>query len=211
MINTFLRAKHWQLFALVVGIPFAFQIFFMSWLFTSISMDAPPDPARIFRYFWAFPLMMALFSAVILGWHWSVATGLQRFIPAGIRMKTNRFKIFFFIPLVYMGAILVLVSFVFHSISSGMLSSGDGTEILPFVQFFPLIIPLHLFSLFCMVYNLYFIAKTFKTAELQREVQFSDFAGEFFLIWFYFVGVWIIQPKINKMLDERNDQNIVPA
>jgi hypothetical protein len=37
-----------------------------------------------------------------------------------------------------------------------------------------------------------------KTIELQREVTFSDFAGEFFLIWFYPVGIWIIQPKVNK-------------
>ena len=64
------------------------------------------------------------------------------------------------------------------------------------------IIPVHLFSMFCIFYSLYFVAKTFKTVELQREVSFSDFAGEFFMIWFYPIGIWIVQPKINKMIEE---------
>jgi hypothetical protein len=56
---------------------------------------------------------------------------------------------------------------------------------------------------------LYFVAKTFKTVELQREVSFSDFVGEFFMIWFYPVGIWIIQPKINKMIEEQSkEQNL---
>ena len=64
------------------------------------------------------------------------------------------------------------------------------------------IVPLHLFSIFCIFYSVYFVAKTFKTVELQREVTFSDFVGEFFMLWFYPIGIWIIQPKINKMIEE---------
>jgi hypothetical protein len=68
-----------------------------------------------------------------------------------------------------------------------------------------IIIPLHLFSMFCIFYCLYFVSKTFKTAELQRQTTFSDFAGEFFLLWFYPVGIWIVQPKINKMVESTPD------
>ncbi len=68
-----------------------------------------------------------------------------------------------------------------------------------------IIVPMHLFSMFCIFYSLYFVAKTFKTVELQRETAFSDFAGEFFLIWFYPIGIWIIQPKINKIVETSND------
>jgi len=57
----------------------------------------------------------------------------------------------------------------------------------------------HLFSMFCLFYCLYFIAKALKTVELQRPVTFSDYAGEFFLLWFYPVGVWILQPRINQI------------
>ncbi|WP_238388512.1 hypothetical protein, partial [Christiangramia aestuarii] len=62
------------------------------------------------------------------------------------------------------------------------------------------IIPLHLFSMFCMFYLLYFVSKTIKTVELKRSVTFSDFVGEFFMIWFFPIGVWFIQPRINKII-----------
>jgi hypothetical protein len=41
----------------------------------------------------------------------------------------------------------------------------------------------------------------------QKPVTFSDFAGEFFLIWFFPVGIWIIQPRINKLFDTNIDNN----
>ena len=83
----------------------------------------------------------------------------------------------------------------------GMVESGEQPDIGFIGGVAGIIVPVHLFSMFCIFYSLYFVAKTFKTVELQRETTFSDFAGEFFLIWFYPVGVWIIQPKVNKMVE----------
>jgi len=54
---------------------------------------------------------------------------------------------------------------------------------------------LHILSMFGLIYSFFYVAKTFKTVELQREVSFSDFAGDFFLLLFFPIGVWIIQPK----------------
>ena len=47
-----------------------------------------------------------------------------------------------------------------------------------------------------------FEAKVNQSAELQKEVRFSDFAGEFFLIWLFPIGVWFVQPKVNKIMEE---------
>ena len=44
---------------------------------------------------------------------------------------------------------------------------------------------------------------TMDSVELQREVSFSDFAGEFFMIWFFPIGIWIVQPKVNKMIEDK--------
>jgi len=85
---------------------------------------------------------------------------------------------------------------------NGLINSGSEPNSGLLGGIFAIIIPLHLFSMFCIFYTLYFVAKTFKTVELQREVKFSDFAGEFFLIWFYPIGIWIIQPKINKFIED---------
>ena len=46
------------------------------------------------------------------------------------------------------------------------------------------------------------LAKLMKTAELQRKPDGDEFIGEFFLFWFFFVGIWILQPRINKMFEQ---------
>lgn len=189
MTEKFLKAKHWQLFLLMFGIPMIFQFVIMGIIFANVGSGNNPDPSIMFNYMKFFPIMMILFMGVFFGWFWSVAIGLQSKIPEGVKMKVKKFKIFFFTPLIY---ILFFLGFFMTTMTGG----GPNPAI------FAVIVPLHLFSMFCMFYILYFVAKTFKTVELQREVSFSDFAGEFFMIWFYPIGVWIIQPKINKMIEE---------
>lgn len=189
MIQKFLRAKHWQLFLLTFGIPLIFQIVIMGSMLISILSESMPSTSVLISFITAFPLMMILFAGVLFGWFWSVVIGLQSKLPEGITMNITIFKTLLFIPLVY---ILLFSTFFFISI--------PAIEANPMV--FIAIFPLHLFSMFCMFYTLYFVAKTIKTVELQREVTFSDFAGEFFMIWFYPFGIWVLQPKINKMVEE---------
>jgi uncharacterized membrane protein len=141
---------------------------------------------------------MFLFMAFYFGWFWSVAIGLQKKLPENVTMKVKKFKVFFFIPMVYIFCIIIFMSFTI----SGLMNGGGEPNVGFLGGIFAIIVPLHLFSMFCIFYTLYFVAKTFKTVELQREVKFSDFAGEFFMIWFYPIGIWIIQPKINKMIEE---------
>lgn len=66
---------------------------------------------------------------------------------------------------------------------------------------FAIILPLHLLAMFCMFYTQYFIAKALKTNELKRNTSFKEFIGEFLLLWIYFVGVWILQPRVNALYD----------
>ena len=189
MTEKFLKAKHWQLFLLTFGIPMIFQFVMMGAIFAQIGSENNPDPSFMFNYLKFFPIMMILFMGVLFGWFWSVAIGLQSKIPDGVKMKVKKFKLFFFTALIY---ILFFLGFIMPSMI--------GVALNPVI--FVVIVPLHLFSMFCMIFIFYFVAKTFKTVELQREVSFSDFAGEFCMIWFYPIGVWILQPKINKMTEE---------
>jgi hypothetical protein len=135
---------------------------------------------------------------VFFGWFWSIAIGLQKKVPENVKMKVKKFKILFFIPLIY---ILCILAFIGTSMN-GLINNEIEPTGVQIGSVFALIIPLQLFSMFCIFYSLYFVAKTFKTVELQREVKFADFAGEFFMIWFYPIGIWIVQPKINKMIEE---------
>jgi len=195
-MDIFLRAKHWQLFLLTFGIPIIFEIALMGSLFSNIMHNPNPNPAAVLGSLKFFPLIMLLFMGTLFSWFWAVATGLQKFMPPGVNMKLTRFKVFFFIPLVYLILIMVGISVVLGS------NITDITNPAPFFIAFLIIFPLHIFSMFCIFYCLYFVAKTLKTVELQRETSFSDFVGEFFLAWFFPIGVWILQPKINKLMQQ---------
>ena len=188
MIEKFLNAKHWQIFLLTFGIPFSFQIVMMVSMIANVFSNKTPDLTFMFNYMAFIPLILLLFMGIFFGWFWSVAIGLQTKLPEGLNMKVKKFKILFFTPLVY---ILFISVIILTSVINGGINPA----------FFAIIVPLHLFSMFCMFYTLYFVSKTFKTVELQRETNFSDFAGEFFMLWFFPIGIWIVQPKINKIVE----------
>jgi len=43
--------------------------------------------------------------------------------------------------------------------------------------------------------------KTLNSAEMQKEAHFSDYIGDFFLLWVFPIGVWFIQPRINSLVN----------
>jgi len=200
MIKRFLKAKHWQLFILMFGIPIIFQIFIMTSMFSNMDTNGNSDPTAMFDSFKLFPIIMFLYTGLFFGWFWSIAHGLREYIPTEYRMKLKKFKIFFFIPLLYILFCVTLIGTTFYGISSGDNAAGGIVGKMLFV-----ILPLHLFSMFSIFYQLYFASKTIKTAELQREVTFSDYLGEFFMIWFFPIGIWVIQPKINRIVNSKNN------
>jgi len=68
-----------------------------------------------------------------------------------------------------------------------------------------LVVPLHLLAMFCLVYSLYFVSKSLVSAERGEPVSFSSYAGALFLVWFFPIGVWIVQPRVNRLYaDKRN-------
>ena len=199
MSGLFLKAKHWQLFALMWGIPLLYQVYFMSQILGFQTQPELVDGEEGFTQvlneefiqFDLFPFVMIFFTLIFFGWFWSIAIGLQKNIPKEIKMKVKKFKVLFFISFFY----ILFLMFYIDGLFSGMVSNGFSNS----GWIVAIILPLHLLSMFCIFYSMYFVAKTIKTAELQRKTGFGDFAGEFFLLWFYFIGIWFIQPKVNKL------------
>jgi hypothetical protein len=101
--------------------------------------------------------------------------------------------------MVYMIGILVFMTFQFfegHETFEGQSGSGESIGL----TVLPVIIILHLLSMVCIFLGLRFAAKTMKSVEIGRLARFSDYAGEFFLIWFSPIGVWFLQPRLNKIV-----------
>lgn len=128
-----------------------------------------------------------LFAITYYGWFWSIGINLHSKLPPTINLNLSRFKLFMLIPTVY------ILFLSFWLVGSFIGNSGWITI---------LVLPMHLFSMYCIFWCLVFVAKSIKAVELQKPVTFSEYAGEFFLIWFFPLGIWIIQPRINKLLDK---------
>lgn len=206
MVNKFLKAKHWQLFLAIIGVMVIFQVIVMKSVFSNINSISSnePDPRTFLNIFNFFPVIMIIMTGILYGWQWSIATGLQHKLPKGITMKIKKFKIFFFCHVIYIVLISCAIP-IFVNYVTELALHNSAPNIPAIALTLVLIIPLHFFAIFCILYSMYFIAKTIKTVELQREVVFSDFVGEFFLIWFFPIGIWFIQPRINRIIQSSED------
>lgn len=201
MNSIFLRAKHWQLFIPLVVIPFvSFLILFIILIVTTVN-HPPKDPREISWIFIFFPIIGALSTFIQFGWFWNVITKISTLIPTHIvRLPMNRMKAFAVIPAIYLCVILPL----FISMSFKNSIDPNPGQIASLFLFGILFFFVHMFSMFCIMHTLFFVAKTIKIAEQQKNLPFWKYIGEFFLIWFFPVGVWFIQPRINKLIDSQN-------
>jgi hypothetical protein len=183
----FLRAKHWQIFLLLFGIAVVGDVAAIS---SSISATArsPEDFGKVGLLF---GVVMVLFMFCFLAWLWSMASFLSSIVQPALRLKMGFFRFALIYPVVYFPLFMVL----FQSIILNPL-------------LFAVIFPLHLFAMFCMFYLLYFVSKSLVLAETSKPASFYDYAGPFFLIWFFPIGVWFAQPRINRLYEER--RNVEP-
>lgn len=186
------RAKHWQLFVLVFVVPILSMFVFMNLLIVGVI-----DPWKIFSddslFVIAFWVLIAMIShGTQITWMWYIATRLQDKMPEGTHLPLKRIKVFFLIPLLYVFIVAFIVATLLDPTHKGTATLIIGTLLF--------LLPMHFFAMFCTLHSMFFAAKALRTVELQRKTTFSDFVGEFFMIWFFPIGIWLIQPRINSII-----------
>lgn len=209
MINAILKAKHWQLFLLIFGLPFLIYPSLIQQISSSIQQFEAKGGGfavgLVVGYLKYLMILGFLSMIAYWMWYWSVGVGLYDKIPEDVKMSNTTFKIFLWIPAVY---IVVASLFVLSAVKEVVsVESGAPPPFNPIML--AVILPFHFFSMFCMFYSIYFVAKTIKTAQLRRKVTFNDFVAEFFLVWFFPIGIWILQPIINKLADQDDEDNFI--
>lgn len=193
MINKFLIAKHWQVFIIIFVIPMILLLILAETQFNLFSKtDVSSGLYSISELKVFFDFISLFYGVALFFWFWSIYFGLQSKRPSQIKFKKKNFKIFFFIFLIH--------TTIFYLSFHNLLGVPSYFELTKTSKIF-ILLPLHLFSAFCILYIFYQTAKVFKTVELQREVRFSDFSNDFYLFLVPPIGIWIIQPKINKMIE----------
>jgi hypothetical protein len=205
MINKFLKAKHWQLFLLMVGIPILLQFYFIFTLISEAMNESNLKTPQYFKNFTYLPMLMTVFIIIFCLWIWSIAMGFQNKLLEQVKMKVKRFKWCFIFNLIYLPSYLIMFGFFMHELmssNSNILIETNGQTIYYITMS---VLPLQLFDIFCIVYMLYFTSKTLKSIILQKDVTFSEYVEEFMLLMFYPIGIWILQPKINQLFRDLNE------
>ncbi len=133
------------------------------------------------------PLISALIKIsgfwIYMGYLLILSNAMQKYVSQRLALNHGFFQF---------NAIIVIGSYSIIMI----LSDGEGME-------FEGVIALPFFYVFyALLYSISFPARILRTIELKRKVQFGDYFAEFFAFLFLPIGIWFIQPRINKMLEE---------
>ena len=188
-----LRLKAWQLFILVVGLPLMIEIF-------NGKREKPEVIAPAIDSFFFLRLVVSILP--LLYWWYTMGTSLHDKLPPEAKMPIGKFKFCLLFPLAYIFALTIISTRI--SIEEAETKMGS-----PFVV---ILIVIHLLAMLCLFYGIRFIAKALKTAEMQRPALFDEYLGDFFMLWFFPIGIWFIQPRINKIFEEQDwiDETVIP-
>lgn len=222
MIDFIHRAKHWLLFiplALPTLIQYGVQGV-MSQRMQQFQLDmmkdpemgaelAFPDLSVYAGYWYAYVAIMAVSFLVILSWYWSIGYGLKDRLPQGVNMDVGKFRIGFVVSAFAMGGIILacLWSFGYVNDFFAMISNDEPPEFVndpdflkKFFKFWAIGMIIGILYLVAFVYISIFMAKTLKSIELGKKARGSDVVGYVLLLFIPLIGVWILQPKINRLV-----------
>lgn len=137
------------------------------------------------------PLLALVFFGTLLLWFYVLATSLQTRHGSIETLVIKNYKIVLYVNLGYF-ALMIL----------GML----GVQLVDYSDWK---FSLDLISQGTYLYMVWYISKSLRTVELQKEAQFSEYISTLIVLWFVPVGIWIIQPRINKIFDSDSESGEV--
>ncbi len=144
---------------------------------SSFLMSTFPDP------FVGILIGTLIFLGVWMAWLWTIAKASNEELVPPLRKSTKMMVV----GIAYAAFYLVVSPFVWPDL--------EGRAGIP-----GLMVPMHLLAMIAIFYALVFTANRLVTLERKQKVSFFDYSGPFFLLWFFPLGVWFIQPRVNKLL-----------
>jgi len=124
-------------------------------------------------------------------WIYSIAVfGQKRISELGLKQLDLRwFRI---------NIIIIPILFILISLLSPEVESQDFhiTDVV--------LIPTSLYLFFAIFQTIIVAIKTLTIVEKKKTVEFSDWIGNFILTLILIIGIWVIQPKVNKFIGSKN-------
>jgi hypothetical protein len=120
----------------------------------------------------------ALYRVLFFGWMWAAGTFLNELLSDTLERDPTPFYFSLAVP------------FVFGVVSDAVVAPKETPPTWLFAGWG--------LTFFCLFYAFGFVADALRRVETGKTGTFGGMAKYFFGIWFFVVGVWWIQPKINR-------------
>lgn len=130
-----------------------------------------------------FALATLIFGATFMLWLWAVADAATSHVLVPQKQSTTLMASGFVYVLVYVAVVLGFV--VTHS-----MGRGPGAIIL---------VP-HILAMAAMFYGLWLTAKQLTALKHNGPPPFLGTLGRFFMLWYFPIGIWFIQPTVRQRL-----------
>jgi hypothetical protein len=174
-----LSFKHWQLFLLI----------FICGAWTS------PSPLK--------EIINSVAAVTFAFWIYAIGVYGQ-YRVAELGLKTMNVKLFK-TNVIILG-ILFLIVLIYSATQREVAETNNVTNTFEAKDIFNIIAGLYF--VFAVFQTIIFACKTIAKIELRREVSFGDYFTNLLLMLFFFIGVWILQPKINRLIATTGEQEV---
>jgi len=177
------RRKAWQIFAALVAPMVIAQVYLAAAISSPSGMGQPPDTAALAELSRRMMIVTFLVFSLFLSWLISIGWVSNNRVDATLRPR----KRWYFAAAIYSVAYIGLAGYFFVAFL-------ETERDLPAI-----VVAMHLLATVAIFYVLGFSSKNLIMAERQAPVSFFDYSGPFFLMWFFPLGVWFVQPRVNKL------------
>ena len=145
-------------------------------LLISIRIWTPPSPFEL--------ITSVIAGATVLTWLYSV-------VIYGAKKAEQR-GVFYSLNLKFFKLNMIILIFFFSGLTSVSHYGFDVPKLI--------IQACTLYTVFGTFYSMAAAAKSITSLTQDRDVPFKDYFLVFIMILFFLVGVWVIQPKVNKLI-----------
>jgi len=172
----FIRAKAWKVFVIVVG-----SYLVGTAVFIKSIVDMHYSEASIMNSHYLTTIVYLTGFTIPFLWILTLGSAVNALVRPGFKLSLRLFRV----AIAFSSTYLALLSLAVRN--NRMLNA---------------ITPLSLIAMVCMFYALSFTARCLVLAEKGGPLQFYDYIGPFVLLWFFPFGIWIVQPRINRLWTE---------
>jgi hypothetical protein len=169
----FARTKHWQVFLFI-----AVLCSLSEWVAVHHASATVGTTVGTISSF----VSMGLCAICFALWVGPMGSFLNSMVDSKLRLNFGLFRIAVIFPCLY----LPFFDAAFVSLTPSLLFA---------------LLPFHAFAVFCLFYDVYFVAKSLALAEASQRVSFPDYRGYVLGLLFFPFGIWFIQPRINRIYD----------